>query len=172
MGQLIIVEKWAENLEEVTVSRWLVGEGDRVEAGDSLCEIITDKATFEYEIEESGALLAVYAPAKSTVPVGYVIAFIGEPCEEAPEGIEEQNSALMAEQRAESGLDLDLEIELPAATGGPAARSRRAARATPAARRLARQHKVKIEEVAEALGLEGVVGEDDIQRYLDARSSG
>ena len=172
MAQLIIIEKWAENLDEVTVSRWLKKEGDRVEPGESLCEIITDKATFEYEIEEPGVLLAIYAPSKSTVPVGYVIGFTGEPREEPPEGIEEQNSALMAEHRAQANLDLDLEIELPEGLGGSAVRASRArARPTPAARRLARQHNLKIEDIAEALGIEGVLGEEAVERYLQARNS-
>ena len=46
MAELCIIEKWAENLDEATVSAWLVADGDDVEAGDSLCENITDKATF------------------------------------------------------------------------------------------------------------------------------
>jgi len=170
MGDLIIIEKWAENLEEVTVNRWLRREGEPVEVGDSLCEIITDKATFEYEIEAPGVLYAIYAPPKSTVPVGYVIAFIGAPGEEPPEGIEEQNSALLAEHRRQSELEMDLEIDLPAAVSGPSGGLPRV-RATPAGRRLARQHDVKIEDVAEALGVEGVVGEDEVQQYLDGRTS-
>ncbi|MGC9318614.1 MAG: lipoyl domain-containing protein, partial [Armatimonadota bacterium] len=59
MAELAIIEKWAENLDEVTVSRWLVQEGDEVEAGDGLCEIITDKATFEYEVQSSGTVKAI-----------------------------------------------------------------------------------------------------------------
>ncbi len=172
MGQLIIIEKWAENLDEATISRWLKQEGDRVEPGDSLCEIITDKATFEYEIEEPGIVLAIYAPPKSTVPVGYVIAFTGEPSEQPPQGIEEQNSALMAEHRAQSDLDLDLDIALPQGLGGSAVRSSQPrARPTPAARRLARQHDLKIEDIAEALDIHGVVGERDVERYLRGQTS-
>jgi len=166
MGQLILIEKWAENLDEATVSRWLKREGERVEAGDSLCEIITDKATFEYEVEEAGVLLSIYAPRKSTVPVGYVIAFIGEVCEEPPEGIEERNAALVAEHRAQA--DLELELGLP----GPRARAREPhprVRATPAARRLARRRDLHIEEIAQALAIEGVVSEEDVERFLQTR---
>jgi pyruvate dehydrogenase E2 component (dihydrolipoamide acetyltransferase) len=166
MGELIIIEKWAENLEEVTVNRWLKQEGDRVEAGDSLCEIITDKATFEYEVETPGILHAIYAPAKSTVPVGYVIAFIGEQCEEPPEGIEEQNSAQLAEHRRLSELELDLAMDLLPQVGAPRAGPSRVG-ATPAARRLAREHGLTIAEIARALDIEGAVREEDVQRYLD-----
>jgi len=125
------------------------------------------EATFEYEVEASGIVGAIYAPAKSTVPVGYVIAFIGEPGEEPPEGIEGHNSALLGEHRRQSELEIDLDIDLAAKRDAPAARPRRSRiRATPAAHRLARSAKVKIEDVAGALSTEGVVTEDDVQRYL------
>jgi len=165
MAELCLIEKWAENLDEATVNRWLVAEGDRVSPGDSLCEIITDKATFEYEVERGGIVKAIYCPARSTVPVGYVIAFIGDPDEEPPDDIEERNAALVREHRERARLDLELDVR--PATGAPA-RSGARVRATPAARRLAREHNVSVEQVAAALGLEGVVGEEDVRRYLEA----
>ena len=167
MGELIIIEKWAENLDQATINAWLVSEGDAVRPGDSLCEIVTDKATFEYEVETAGVVKAIYVPPRSTVPVGYVIAFIGQPCEEPPEGIEEQNSALMAEHRAQAEAEFELDLDLSAVAGRGATASSGRVRATPAARRLAREHNVAIEDVARALDLDGVVGEDDVRRYLD-----
>ncbi len=169
MAELCIIEKWAENLDEATVSAWLVAVGDDVEAGDSLCEIITDKATFEYEIERAGTVRAIYCSPRSTVPVGYVIAFIGGPDEEPPPDIEAENAALMDEYRAsgEAELDLDFDLDLPVKIGGRSGRRGGRPRATPAARRLAREHDLSIEQVAEELGVRGVVGEDDVRRYLD-----
>ena len=76
MGQRITIEKWAENLEEVTVARWLKTESEQIAAGEVLCEIITDKATFEYTVEDAGVVARIYAAERSVVPVGYVIAFI------------------------------------------------------------------------------------------------
>ena len=81
MGQPVIIEKWAENLEEVTLSEWLKAEGDPVAVGESLCVIITQKVTFEYECQTEGYLCKQYAPEGSTLPVGYVLAWIGEPGE-------------------------------------------------------------------------------------------
>ncbi|MGD9497340.1 MAG: biotin/lipoyl-containing protein [Armatimonadota bacterium] len=171
MAELAIIEKWAENLDEVTVSRWLVREGDSVAPGDGLCEIITDKATFEYEVERGGIVKAIYAPPRATVPVGYVIAFIGEPEEEPPPGIEEQNRRLVEEHRQAAEAELKLGLELPARSG---ARARRAAadraprqvRATPAAKRLARDRHVTLEQIAQALGKQGVISEEDVRRFL------
>ena len=165
MAELCTIEKWAENLDEATVNQWLVAVGDAVELGDSLCEIITDKATFEYEVEVGGILKAIYCPPRSTVPVGYVIAFISDDDQEPPAGIEEQNAALMEEHLARAEAELELDLDLPAAikVRGPGR-----VRATPAARRLARESDVTIEQVAEALSTDGVVGEDDVRRHLEA----
>jgi len=166
MAELCIIEKWAENLDEATVNRWLVSEGAEVGPGDFVCEIITDKATFEYEVEIGGIVKAIYCPPRSTVPVGYVIAFIGAEDEQPPEDIEERNAALMQEHRARAEAELDLDLELPASVEARGGREGRV-RATPAARRLAREQDVSIEQVAEALGLEGVVGEENVRRYLE-----
>ncbi len=170
MAELCIIEKWAENLDEATISQWLVAEGDEVLAGDGICEIITDKAAFEYELETDGTVKRIYAPPRSTVPVGYVIAFIGGPDDEPPDDIEERNERVMEEhlRAAEDDLELDLEISIP--RGGRRERrhssdGERRVRGTPAARRLAAELEVSLEEVAAALDVSGVVSEDDVRAF-------
>ncbi len=169
MAELVMIEKWAENLDEATVGQWLVSEGDEVEAGDGLCEIITDKATFEYEAETSGTVKAIYAAPRSTVPVGYIIAFIGGEDEEPPDDIERRNAKVMDEHRAASQeefeLELDLQDRLPQKSRRPQERSKKV-RGTPAARKLARDRDVSLEEVAEALDLHGVVTEEHVRRFV------
>ncbi len=163
MGYLVLIEKWAANLEEVTVNRWLRQEGEPVEAGESLCEIITEKVTFEYEVPEDGTLRKIYCGEGSTVPVGYVIAFIGQLDEPLPEGIEHQNAQLMEEYRQKPDLMLDLDIVLPTI---PAPMSQGRLRATPAARRLAREASVELAEVAQWVGEDRPLSEVDIRAYL------
>lgn len=171
MGQLILIEKWAENLEEVTLNRWLKAEGDVLAAGDVLCEIITDKVTFEYEVSQPGVLRRIYCQEKSVLPVGYAIGFIGDPTEPLPEGVEERNQQLMAARETQDALDLDL----VASAGqmrfncGPGPSQRRV-RATPAARRVAREAGVTVEEVAQWLQSEAPVAEADVRAYVAQRS--
>ncbi len=169
MAELCIIEKWAENLDEATVSRWLVSEGDEVQAGDPLCEIITDKATFEYEAESDGIVQQIYARPRSTVPVGYVIAFIGTPDEEPPDDIPERNERVMQEHMSAAEEELDLDLDLDEIGRGRRGESRerklRRVRGTPAARKLARDLDVTLDEVAEAMGGSGVVTEDDVRAY-------
>jgi pyruvate dehydrogenase E2 component (dihydrolipoamide acetyltransferase) len=169
VGQLIVIEKWAENLDEVTVNEWLVAEGDAFNEGDSLCEIITDKATFEYELDRDAVLVKTYCKAKSVVPLGYVIAFIGEAGETPPEGVEEENAQLLAEHQAKAALDLQLDLDT--APARPAIPERRV-RATPAARRVAREAGVDLGAVAEWANDDRVLNETDVQAYIEAQRPG
>jgi pyruvate dehydrogenase E2 component (dihydrolipoamide acetyltransferase) len=163
MGHLLRIEKWAENLDEVTLNEWLKCEGDALCLGDSLCEIITDKATFEYEMEVVGTLLRRYATEKSVIPVGYAIAFVGEADETAPGGVEEANLELLTRHQAAAKLDLDLKADL-----AQRLQSKRV-RATPAARRVARENGVELEQVAQWLEEDRSVDEADVRAYLASR---
>lgn len=64
-------------MEEGTLARWLVKEGDSVSAGDILAEIETDKATMEFEAVDEGVITSITVPEGSEgVKVGTVIALI------------------------------------------------------------------------------------------------
>ena len=64
-------------MEEGTLAKWLVSEGDTVKAGDVLAEIETDKATMELEADEGGVVVKLHVAAGSeAVPVGTLIATI------------------------------------------------------------------------------------------------
>jgi pyruvate dehydrogenase E2 component (dihydrolipoamide acetyltransferase) len=144
--------KFDANVEEGTVGRWLVAEGDEVRVGARLVELVTDKANFEFENEFAGTVLRILAPEKSTVPVGYVLAVVGEPGEEVPDGVEAENEALIA---AHSQKLLGLtEGGGEAEPEPPAARKRKSlrVRATPRARKLARERGVDLEALAAKLG--------------------
>lgn len=66
-------------MEEGTLAKWLVKEGDEVKAGDILAEIETDKATMEFEAVDEGTIGAILVPEGTEgVKVGTVIAVIGE----------------------------------------------------------------------------------------------
>ncbi len=73
-------------MEEGTLAKWLVKEGDKVSAGDIIAEIETDKATMEFEAVDEGVITSIAVSAGSEgVKVGTVIATIqGDDEEEAP----------------------------------------------------------------------------------------
>ena len=68
----------SDSMEEGTIVKWLVAQGDAVELGQPLVEIETDKATVTYEADESGVILALYVREGALVPVGAPIAVLGE----------------------------------------------------------------------------------------------
>ncbi|MBE3069871.1 MAG: pyruvate dehydrogenase complex dihydrolipoamide acetyltransferase, partial [Planctomycetes bacterium] len=84
MIQKVTMPALGETVEVSTVERWLKQEGDAVSTGDVLCEITTDKATLEVESYYRGTLLKIVAPAGTELPVGALIAVIGNPGEAIP----------------------------------------------------------------------------------------
>ncbi len=71
-------------MEEGTLAKWLVKEGDDVRSGDILAEIETDKATMEFEAVDEGVIGKILVPeGTENVKVGTVIAVIGEDGEAA-----------------------------------------------------------------------------------------
>src|ERR1700742_2250164 len=73
-----------QGMEAGTIVKWLKAEGDRVEKGEPLYELDTDKVTQEVEAEASGFLLKI-AVAEGEVPVGETVAVIGEEGESVPD---------------------------------------------------------------------------------------
>src|SRR5688500_16764792 len=71
-------------MEEGTLAKWLVKEGDSVAAGDLLAEIETDKATMEFEAVDEGTIAKILVPeGTDEVKVGTVIALIAADGEDA-----------------------------------------------------------------------------------------
>ena len=66
-------------MEEGTLARWLVKEGDTVSSGDIMAEIETDKATMEFEAVDEGVIAKIEVPeGTENVKVGTVIAILAE----------------------------------------------------------------------------------------------
>ncbi|MDE0445936.1 MAG: lipoyl domain-containing protein, partial [Spirochaetaceae bacterium] len=73
-----------QSVEACTIVRWLKQPGDAVATGELLCEIETDKASFEVESTAAGTVLAHFAAEGEEVPVLKPIAAVGEPGEAPP----------------------------------------------------------------------------------------
>ena len=86
MATRIVMPEMGEGVIEGTVARWLKAEGDSIEEFEPLLEIETDKVTTEATAEEAGTLLKIYVEEGETVPVGSLLAYVGEPGERLPDG--------------------------------------------------------------------------------------
>jgi len=85
-------------MEEGTLARWLVKEGDAVKSGDILAEIETDKATMEFEAVDEGTVSRIMVPEGSeNVKVGTVIAVLVE--EGLELGLQRQPDHVLGERR-------------------------------------------------------------------------
>ena len=73
----VVMPRLSDSMEEGTILKWLKSDGDEVARGDEIVEIETDKATMTYEADSAGALRIV-AQEGETLPIGAVIAQIGE----------------------------------------------------------------------------------------------
>ena len=78
MAEVINMPRLSDTMEEGTVAKWLKQVGDKVEEGDILAEIETDKATMEFESFHEGTLLHIGIAEGEGAPVDTLLAIIGE----------------------------------------------------------------------------------------------
>ncbi len=75
----VVMPKLSEAMESGKIIKWLKKEGDRVQGGDILAEVETDKADVEMEAFGAGVLRKIVVPAGEKAPVGTLIGVIAEP---------------------------------------------------------------------------------------------
>jgi len=151
MATRVRFPKVGANVIEGAVGVWHKDEGDAISAGDPLVEIVTSKATFDVESPIEGVLRRILAPPKSVLPVGYILCVIGSTDEDLPD-VGPENERLLAEFRASARN-----------AAAKASGAKRKVRATPGARRLARELGVDLASVV-ASGGSGIVREADVRR--------
>jgi pyruvate dehydrogenase E2 component (dihydrolipoamide acetyltransferase) len=109
----IVMPRLSDSMEEGTILRWLKSPGDQVSLGEELVEIETDKANMVYEAPGAGTLVEIVAEEGDTLPIGQVIARVGE-ADEKPSG----DGAAGEREAAEEGDDAR---PSPSVVHGPAA---------------------------------------------------
>jgi pyruvate dehydrogenase E2 component (dihydrolipoamide acetyltransferase) len=81
MATKVHMEALSPTMEEGRLVKWAKHEGDAVKSGDTLAEVETDKAVMELVARADGQLLKVLVKEGATVPVGNIVAWIGQPGE-------------------------------------------------------------------------------------------
>lgn len=84
MAEAIVMPELGQTVSGGTITEWLVEEGGRVELGEPLLSVATDKTELDVESVAEGVLLKVLFPAGTDVESGTVIAYVGDPGEEVP----------------------------------------------------------------------------------------
>lgn len=85
MAHEVTMPQMGYDMTEGTINEWRVKEGDTVSRGDAIASIATDKADIDIEAYADGVLRKIVVQPGQTVPVGTVIAWIGEPGEAVPD---------------------------------------------------------------------------------------
>jgi pyruvate dehydrogenase E2 component (dihydrolipoamide acetyltransferase) len=168
MAEYIVMPKLGFDMREGVLIAWLKQVGDQVEKGDIIAEIESDKATLELEAFTSGVLLAHLQAEGAVVPVGADMAVVGEAGEDI--------SAMLAkaEESEPDSEEVSPKVDPAARTASTPASAPvisgefpGGVKATPVARRIARENNVDLRQV-NGSGADGRIRKGDVEAYLAA----
>ena len=171
MATNVVMPQMGYDMREGTVVRWHKREGEAVNRGEVIADIETDKATVEFEAYTAGVLGRIVAAEGIAVPVGNLIAIITAPGEAVPDA--------GAEDAGPSAASAPAPGPVTPAAAGSAVVSRDApagsgddgrVRASPIARRLARERGIDLALVA-GTGPNGRIVEQDVLNYQPAAAT-
>lgn len=156
----IKVPAMGESITEGTVSRWLVKEGDAVNQGDVLLELETDKVNIEISAEESGVLEKILRQEGDTVEIGEAIGIIavGAGAASAPASPAASDPAPEPKKQAPAPQAV---APAPAA---PEVSEAGVKAASPAARKLARERGIELDQVQSKDPI-GRVYQEDVKNH-------
>ena len=156
--------KLGVDMQEGEIIEWKKQEGDVVNEGDILLEIMSDKTNMELEAEDSGVLLKITRQAGETVPVTEVIGYIGAEGEVVADNVASAPAAEPAPKVEEVAT-----VEAPVvATQAPVVHEGGKVRATPKARKVARELGIDLTQVP-GTGAKGRVHADDVENFKGAQ---
>ena len=157
MATNVVMPQMGYDMREGTVVRWYKQEGETVDRGEVIADIETDKATVEFEAYTGGVLGRIVAEAGVAVPVGELIAIITEPGESVPDvAVPAPSPAPAAAAPAPVAPAASEAAPPPPSDGG--------VRASPIARRLARERGIDLSLVA-GTGPNGRITERDVENF-------
>lgn len=164
----IILPQLGDTMNEGTILKWYKREGERVEKGEPLFEVLTDKANMEVEAVASGFLRAITHKENEVVPTGHVIGYLAttleEPLSQVAGETQVGSARASAPPRSAGAADAFPAGVAPTSAGGEP-RGRRTV--SPRARRLAQEKGIDLTMVAPS-SPSGRVVEADVIRFISA----
>ncbi|MDX8381513.1 MAG: pyruvate dehydrogenase complex dihydrolipoamide acetyltransferase [Ghiorsea sp.] len=171
----IFMTQLSPTMTEGKVARWLKKEGDVLESGDVMLEVETDKATMEVEVIDEGVLHKIIAQEGETVTVGTAIGVIAEEDEEVPADYQPESSGdapVLETHGTPSAVEAEpTPTPVPAPETVPqldtaaiiAAANDKRIKASPLARRLAKQKGINIAAIR-GTGPRGRIIKEDVEK--------
>ncbi|MGQ9777778.1 MAG: dihydrolipoamide acetyltransferase family protein [Thermodesulfobacteriota bacterium] len=154
MATTVIMPKLGLTMTEGTIERWLKKEGDRVQKGEPLVEIITEKINFQYESPASGILRKILCHEGEIVPVATPIAIIAEEGEALPE-LEGVMPEVYAKPIAPSIVNKETKVEAP-----------KRILASPLAKRIAKEKGIDLRTL-QGSGPRGRIVQSDVLKAIE-----
>src|SRR5262245_61496361 len=167
----IVVPELGESVVEARVARWLKKEGDRIEIGDPLVELETEKVDLEVNADKGGVLASIARREGEDVKIGELLGVVDEAASAAASLPPEGGSHVIAEKSGNGSSgngSTAAPAKAPAPSATPAAQVD--TRATPTARRIAREHDVDLGSVPGS-GSAGRVMKQDVHGALGAKGA-
>jgi pyruvate dehydrogenase E2 component (dihydrolipoamide acetyltransferase) len=155
----VIMPKMGQTMEKGKVVKWLKKEGEKVERGEPLLEIETDKTTIEVEARGSGILRKILAQEGEEAPIATIIAYIAGEGEPIPKEVVSKPK-MPTEKITKEPL-----MKAPTAEVETKERAFRRIRASPLAKRMAEEKGVDLAQVT-GTGPGGRITKEDVLKYL------
>ncbi|MCH4825418.1 dihydrolipoamide acetyltransferase family protein [Planococcus halocryophilus] len=159
MAKEIFMPKLSSTMQIGTILQWFKEEGETVEVGEPLFEIMTDKINIEVDSYEEGTLLKRYFEEDDEVPINHVVGYIGDVGEGIPESPPGESGVSGKQTSSETPIE-----QLQAETSEQAFEQTEKVRATPAARRIAKEKEVSLNEIRGS-GPNGRIQQVDVEKF-------
>lgn len=158
MAKPIMMPQVGQDIETGVIVEWRVKENDRVQKGDVIALVESDKATFEVEAYESGVILKILYEAGQEARVLEPIAYIGQAGEKIQEQPAQPAAAASSVETAAKSQDQKQAVET----------AKKGISASPSAKRLAKEHGIDLTQI-KGTGPEGRIVKEDVLATVSAK---
>jgi len=174
MAIKIEMPKLSDTMEEGVIAKWNVKEGDTVSAGDIIAEVETDKATMDVEVFDAGTVLKIVPGEGDAVPLGGLIAVIGDAGEDISALLDEDNGSTpdasgSAEEVEKPATTASNDSSISAVSNHSTSQDGRV-KASPLAKKIAQEKGIDLHALAGS-GPEGRIVKKDVEGFTDTSTS-
>ncbi|MCS6968711.1 MAG: pyruvate dehydrogenase complex dihydrolipoamide acetyltransferase [Cytophagales bacterium] len=172
---VIRMPKMSDTMTEGVIAKWLKKVGDKVKSGDILAEVETDKATMELESYEEGTLLYIGVEAGKPVPVDGIIAIIGEEGADYQSLLQTPSTSAQPQKTIQDHSSAPAVVQSssvaqsaappPAAVEGSSITETGRIKASPLAKRMAKERGIDLSQV-KGTGENGRIVKRDIEAFV------
>ena len=174
MATRLLAPSMGEGVEELMIVNWLKKEGDPVKEFEMIVELETDKVTTEIPSPADGTLLKIVAQKDTSVKVGSVMAWIGQPGEAIDALQKEEKAASLRSRQAAAPEEAPVPQQVPQ-QGAPVpqgvpAHAEYQGPVSPLVKKLVALNNIDLNQV-HGTGQDGRITKEDVQAYLESRNS-